>query len=702
LDSGDTYELTYTYQMTSNPDRYVFSSNTTNYDGYELIYDINSGGVSTSMLFIINGSYPSPLFNEVEISVVSAINYSPPSTAVDGGTVENEVCFNNNDILSDADETTLLSYLTSSNEIFWTDFSPVETVWTSVIVNTLFQDGTIATFEHPRFGTEIRLNTALNKIEIWYNDDYQLSDTDQTYCLSEVSGFVPMVTTPASITDLDNITDDGTSFETPFYSYYDSVYIDYLDVTMEGRRNLQFEMDNDKTLDTDLFTIEKYDLQMDLITTYDGNFWISMDFVDTPIDGTRTQIIGYEVLAPSLTEFIYISVVKYDGEIVNVQYVSLIPDDLHDENAYIHTDTIEGTFTEFTTSPHENIDYLSDTSSDHPFMLMTYDELSSGSNDLLLYANTVRESNPMLIYNIDTLDNRNLTYQDVPNRALPELRNYNDFYAFINTLNNQDLPSIDYLENNDFYNDDLDDVLNAYNTIQSNIETEGYTSEATYLFSLWRDGTPPTNTAEALTYTFISNTEDKAFMSLTLPKDEFLKGRDYTIQYYIEPTLYAFQDNVSYQDMNTSLMVPLEGAHGSFTITIVQNLAQDGDNVTIKLVGTTASIPLFAEDNIPIEQGDTYIFKLPPTLDQRMDDITGTLGLSNTLGRMLLSVIVIVASIIGLVILKLPMYAILIVTLAEVVLFAFIGFIPLWLILAFALLVALGVFFTMKGGGQRE
>ena len=191
-------------------------------------------------------------------------------------------------------------------------------------------------------------------------------------------------------------------------------------------------------------------------------------------------------------------------------------------------------------------------------------------------------------------------------------------------------------------------------------------------------------------------------MSLTLPKDEFLKGRDYTIQYYIEPTLYAFQDNVSYQDMNTSLMVPLEGAHGSFTITIVQNLAQDGDNVTIKLVGTTASIPLFAEDNIPIEQGDTYIFKLPPTLDQRMDDITGTLGLSNTLGRMLLSVIVIVASIIGLVILKLPMYAILIVTLAEVVLFAFIGFIPLWLILAFALLVALGVFFTMKGGGQRE
>jgi len=632
--------------------------------------------------------------------IVGVMNVTPSYAYEydDSGTVLTEICFTSGEnLVTTGKEADLLTIYNTTEDIF---FTPLDSNVHSQITNTSF-DGTVYSLSYSI--VVIEYNTSTDVIQVFYNSVLQSSQPN--YCLTEVEEFAPITTTPATPDDLTFVTDNYTTYtktqyESPFYSYYYSDIVDGVgDLT--GFRQLAFEMPNEKVLDLTLFEFKKYDLDMNYITSYDAGVSLNFDFTDVPVAGTRTQTIVYEVLAPSLLEQIYFNVVTYDGVIVGAQYVSLVNDDLEALDGYVLAKNITSTFENFTTTPHENINFQNDTTTASPFLTVTYDEIGTTTDDLTLMANTVREINPMISYNITPFDDRDLTTTSIPDNHGVAVRYINSNYFFINTLNGTELPSITFLKNQTFINNDLTKVVNTHDSVKSSIASQGFTEKATYIFSVWREGDISTTTAEGLTYTFIS-TIDELFFTLTLPNDVFIRDRDYRITYYMEQTLFAFQDTITWVDSNTGVLTPLTTPEGYFTLTAVQNLAQFGDIVTIATEGTTDTIPLYANDYLPIEQSSTYEFQTPLTLDDRINDVAESVGLASTTGKLILSVVLMLTTVIGLAFIKTPMYAMLMIILAEVSLLAFIGFIPLWVILAFGLLTSIGVFLTMKGGGKTE
>lgn len=467
-------------------------------------------------------------------------------------------------------------------------------------------------------------------------------------------------------------TDVGTINETPVFSF-------------ENDRSVVIKTDLGCTLNVNDFTVRKYNVNGNYYASYNGNETIT----STTNDGTyKYTTISYTVLNPSVTEKTYIFSLSYGLPriLIDAGYMSFDMLETAQIDTYMVANTLEQIYNGVE-RPATVDDWTSDITNTSPFLWFFANE-DLVTQDLYLNLLTQTDTNPSRHYNIDAIDNPLVMYQGA----------FIDKYFTINLRNTTELPIFNLSEVSYLIDTDIDDIYTLYNTIETNIISEGFPVPATYIINLERyDGQGYVLSTESLGYTFISNVMED-FITIDLP-DKMQRGKTYEINLYVEETLYRFQDNIYWTNGNTNLSTQMQSNDEIINLEIVEGIALNNETVYITIESQNVTIPQGSKYILDVEKSEPYLYIVAPSIEERFDSMTDSFGLDSDVGRLTVALGVIIIVTIGLIIGKIPILVVFLIDSVLIVFFTFIGFIPVWVIMMVALLAGLTVFFSVKRGG---
>lgn len=495
---------------------------------------------------------------------------------------------------------------------------------------------------------------------------------------------------------------DGFTFEdtcymtveqnNPIYQYYNYLEGHSAEIDIMMTETI-LEMDDINPL----LYIVKYDLDMVYQgVIYDGNISIS----STNVDGYEEHTYEATLPAPVSTEegYIYVAYDGVGGNILSGGYVFAsvsdeFADPLTDVRTYVDAIGINN-------SPYLDIvddyqfnnnydDYLFNNANNFVIIHSRVNATDYGASSIKFYSENTDQ--------VETIDYQNNYehYCDITYVIAMPSSYECVFYASKGlTLP----PLLNYLNINTTYTQYIWDVIEDYQTANTNLLVDGGYADnlGVYTYALW-DGSDYLATGETPLY-YMSLFNDMNITShqirngrslfLTIDKPYSYLDDIYTYDYLYDNNTGIYEFDINDNEEQTIIMEVFDG------------LTPDDATVTYHLQNVSGAYNNGASESAyDVYMQDSYVMTSAEPFPDKVDTWMDDLGMNSTLGKILVSSILLVLTTIGIFLYTKNIIAVLFVDFILLALLAVLGIIPLWIILFIIMLFFGGLFIKSRGGG---